>query len=195
MVVELSIPHGIQQVSWRKVCSGLCICKWKCFGKATETRLTNAYRHNAFVNSDTSGYLHWWCAQNNTGETAGSDAILVRLANNSFEVSRRLWAFAGYFRFARPGSVRIEATSSAENLYVSAFENTNGTVAIPVINEAHFEREVEISLDGCDLKKHMVTAYLADNEHNNTMVGTYQVNGSSFQASVAPRSMTTFFLE
>lgn len=145
--------------------------------------------------SDTSGYLHWWCAQNNTGETAGSDAILVRLANNSFEVSRRLWAFAGYFRFARPGSVRIDATSSAENLLVSAFENVNGTVAIPVINEAHFERQVQINMDGCSLRKGTATAYLADNDHNNTMVANYHVNGSSFLASVPPRSMTTFFLE
>lgn len=152
-------------------------------------------RHDAFVYSDTSGYLHWWCAQNNTGETAGSDAILVRLANNSFEVSRRLWAFAGYFRFARPGSVRIDATSNAENLLVTAFENVNATLAIPVINEAHFERQVQINMDGCHLQKGIATAYLADNDHNNTMVANYHVNGSSFLESVPARSMTTFFLE
>jgi glucosylceramidase len=152
-------------------------------------------RHDAFVYSDTSGYLHWWCAQNNNGTTAGSDAILVRLQGNSFSVSRRLWAFAGYFRFARPGSVRIDASSSAENVLVTAFENTNGTVAIPVINEAHFERQVEVQVEGCGLKMGLATAYLADNEHNNTMVGSFHVNGSSFMASVPARSMTTFFLE
>jgi glucosylceramidase len=120
---------------------------------------------------------------------------LVRLANNSFEVSRRLWAFAGYFRFARPGSVRIEATSSAENLLVTAFENVNGTVAIPVINEAHFERQVEVQVDGCALERGMASAYLADNDHNNTLIANYHINGTSFVASVPPRSMTTFFLE
>jgi hypothetical protein len=71
----------------------------------------------------------------------------------------------------------------------------NGTLAIPVINEAHFERQVEVSIKGCELALGMATAYLADNEHNNTMVGTYGVNGSVFLASVPPRSMTTFFLE
>ncbi|KAJ4329877.1 hypothetical protein N0V87_010489 [Didymella glomerata] len=123
------------------------------------------------------------------------DAVLVRLDGNTFEVSRRLWAFAGYFRFARPGSVRIDAISPAEDLKVTAFENTNGTLAIPVINEAHFERQVEITLQGCELARGVATAYLADNEHNNTMIGTYGVNGSAFLASVPPRSMTTFFLE
>jgi glucosylceramidase len=165
------------------------------FHKLPALMANHLCRHDAFLYADTSGYLHWWCAQNNTGTTAGSDAVLVRLANNSFEVSRRLWAFAGYFRFARPGSIRIDATSSADNLLVTAFENTNGTVAIPIINEAHFERQVQVQLAGCELKLGMATAYLADNDHNNTMVASYHVNGSSFLASVPPRSMTTFFLE
>ena len=119
----------------------------------------------------------------------------MRLRGNTIEVSRRLWAFAGYFRFARPGSVRIDAISPAENLKVTAFENTNGTLAIPVINEAHYERQVEVSIKGYNFTMGVANAYLADNDHNNTMVGTYRVNGSVFVASVPPRSMTTFFLE
>ncbi|KAF2110977.1 glycoside hydrolase superfamily [Lophiotrema nucula] len=175
--------------------SGTFNTTWDTTGQSAEGLQWALYMHNAFTRSDTSGYLHWWCAQNSTGLTAGSDAVLVRLANNSFEVSRRLWAFAGYFRFARPGSVRIDASSSAETLYVSAFENTNGTVAIPVINAAHFQRDVQVHVNGCRLGKGSVVAYLADNNHNNTVVGTYHVNGGMFQASVPPRSMTTFFLQ
>ena len=152
-------------------------------------------RHQAFVYSDTSAYLHWWCAQDNPGNTIGSDAILVRLDGDNFEVSRRLWAFAGYFRFARPGSVRIDALSPAENLKVTAFENTNGTLAIPVINEAHFERQVEVSLKSCKFALSFATAYLADNKHNNTIVGMYKINGAVLLANVPPRSLTTFFLE
>lgn len=110
-------------------------------------------------------------------------------------MSRRLWAFAGYFRFARPGSVRIDARSPAENLKVTAFENVNGTLAIPVINEAHYEREVHISLNGSLKAFAKATAYLADNTHNNTLVGSVNVSGKSFTASVKPRSLTTFFLE
>ncbi|KAI4709117.1 hypothetical protein J4E89_005865 [Alternaria sp. Ai002NY15] len=168
---------------------------WDTTGQLAEGLQWAIYMHQAFVYSDTSGYLHWWCAQDNPGNTTGSDAILVRLRGNTFEVSRRLWAFAGYFRFARPGSVRIDAISPAENLKVTAFENTNGTLAIPVINEAHYERQVEVSIKGCDFTMGVANAYLADNDHNNTMVGTYGVNGSVFVASVPPRSMTTFFLE
>jgi glucosylceramidase len=68
-------------------------------------------------------------------------------------------------------------------------------VANQVINEAHFARQVEVDVEGCELKMQIATAYLTDNQHNNTMVGSYRFNGSSFMASVPPRSMTTFFLE
>ncbi|ORY03134.1 glycoside hydrolase family 30 protein [Clohesyomyces aquaticus] len=176
--------------------SGTWNTTWDVTGQEAEGFQWALYMHNAFVNADTSGYLHWWCSQNSSGTTAGSDAVLIKLPYNSFEVSRRLWAFAGYFRFARPGSVRIDAMSSAETLYVSAFENKNGTIAIPVINAAHFERDVDIKVDGCaKLGKKMATAYLADNEHNNTAVARYTVKGGVIRASVLPRSMTTFFLE
>ncbi|KAJ5832912.1 glycoside hydrolase family 5 protein [Penicillium riverlandense] len=87
--------------------------------------------HNAFANSDTSGYTHWECAQQNSGDNA-----LVALQGDTYVVSSRLWEFASFFRFARPSSVRVDATSTVENVYVSAYVNKNGTVAIPVINAA-----------------------------------------------------------
>ena len=144
------------------------------------------YMHNAFVNSDTSGYTHWWCAQNTTNDNA-----LIRLEYDNYYVSARLWAFASYFRFARPGSVRIEALSNAENVYVSAYVNTNGTMAIPVINGAHFPYQATINLNG--IKASTATAYVTDNEHNVTMVGQNQIGGA-LQVTVEPGAMKTFFL-
>lgn len=145
------------------------------------------YMYDAFTNSDTSGYLHWWCAQNTTGDNA-----LIRLQYDDYFVSARLWAFAGYFRFARPGSVRVEAMSSAENLYVTAFVNENGTVAIPIMNAAHFAYEVEIQLDGVNVSG--ARAFLTDNEHNVTEVGGVDVAGGKLKAVIEPRAMKTFFL-
>ncbi|KAK7183721.1 hypothetical protein DPSP01_004356 [Paraphaeosphaeria sporulosa] len=130
-----------------------------------------------------------------TGTITGSDAVLVRLFNDGISVSRRLYAFAGFFRFARPGSVRLDAKSSAENLYVSAYENKNGTVAVVGMNAAHFERTVEVTVEGCGASNRTVKAYLADNTHNNTMVASYRVQAGGFEASMPARSMVTFFLD
>ena len=145
--------------------------------------------HNAFVNSDTSGYLHWWCAQNTTG-----DGALIRLQYDDYFVSARLWAFASYFRFARPGSVRVDAQSSApDEVYVSAYVNKNGTLAIPVINAAHFPYDLEMDLFGGNFST--VTAYLTNNDYNVTMVEQSGVNGSAFSTRIEPRSMKTYFLQ
>lgn len=141
------------------------------------------------VNITNFSLLKWWCAQNTTGDNA-----LIRLNGDSYTISARVWAFAGYFRFARPGSVRVDASSSAEDVYVSTFVNTNGTVAVPVVNAAHFAQSVRVDLRGLgSLTKG--SAYLTDNAHNVSLVGRFAVKGNAFQATVEPRSMKTFFLE
>ncbi|KAL9076014.1 MAG: hypothetical protein Q9157_003816 [Trypethelium eluteriae] len=161
---------------------------WDVTGQLAEGFQWALYMHNAFVNSDTSGYTHWWCSQQTTGDNA-----LVRLQNDEYFVAARLWAFAGYFRFARPGSIRVDAQSSVENVYVSAFVNTNGSVAMPVVNAAHFAYDMTVNLSGTNATT--AKAYLTDNEHNVTMVETYPVRGGSFSANVEPRAMKTFFLQ
>lgn len=131
----------------------------------------------------------WWCAQNTTGDNA-----LIRLNGDSYNISARLWAFAGYFRFARPGSVRIDASSDAEDIYVSSFVNSNGTVALPVVNAAHFAQSVKVDLTGLgNLTRG--SAYLTDNTHNVSLVNQFKLRGNAFMATVEPRSMKTFFLE
>jgi glucosylceramidase len=105
-----------------------------------------------------------------------------------------LWAFAGYFRFARPGSVRIDASSDAEDVYVSSFVNSNGTVAVPVVNAAHFAQNVNVNLRGLG-RLTKGSAYLTDNTHNVSLVEQFEVRGSGFKAVVEARSMKTFFLE
>lgn len=147
------------------------------------------YLHRAIVTSDTSGYNYWWCAQQ-----ADNDESLIRLDGDAFEVSARLWAFASYFRFARPGSVRIGATSDVETIYVTAFVNKNGTVAIPVINRAHFAFDVTITLAGLRVSRY--SEFLTDNSHNVTLVKKNErLWGFMLRATVEPRAVKTFWLE
>lgn len=146
------------------------------------------YMHNAFVNSDTSGYTHWQCAQQDGGDNA-----LIRLQGDSYEVSSRLWAFASYFRFARPGSVRIGATSNVEDVYVSAYVNKNGTLAIPIINAGHYPYNVALHLQGVNPKKG--SAFLTDNHHNVTLVDEFELHGSTLEVVVEPRAVKTFWLQ
>ena len=169
--------------------SGGWNANWDDSGQLAEGFQWALYMHKAFTVSDTSGYLHWWCAQNSTG-----DGALIQLAYDEYFVSRRLWAFASFFRFARPGAVRVDAISSApDEVYATAFVNANGTVAVPVINAAHFPYELRIDLIGTNVTK--ASAYRTDNDHNVTMVEQFALNGTTLRHRITPRAMFTFFLE
>ncbi|KAJ5032204.1 glycoside hydrolase superfamily [Bipolaris maydis] len=125
---------------------------WDTTGQLAEGLQWAIYMHQAFVLSHTSGYLHWWCAQDNPGNSSA-----VMPSSSAYkETHLRSPTAMGFCRllpFRAPG-------------LLTAFENVNGTLAIPVINEAHYERDVRISLNGSLKAFAKATAYLADNTHN-----------------------------
>lgn len=172
--------------------SGRWNTTWDVTGQLAEGLQWALYMHNAIVGSNTSGYLHWWCA----GTNSTQDQVLIQLDEDSFEVSTRLWAFAGFFRFARPGAVRVDASSSNDGVFVSAYVNENGTIVVPVINSAHSAYDLDFNLgavhEGTNATK--VDAYLTDNSHNVSLVETYMIDGAGFRATVEPRAMKTFYL-
>lgn len=142
--------------------------------------------HNAFMRN-VGGWSHWWCSWN------GGDAALVNVQGATYQVAARLWAFAGYFRFARPGATRIEADSTVQEVRVTAWVNENGTVAIPVVNSAHYTYKLSVQLFGLGVNH--ATSYLTDNTHNVTMENRFSFTQGKFSAEVEPRSLKTFFLE
>lgn len=76
---------------------------------------------------------------------------------------------------------------------MSAYENKNGTVAIPVINAAHYAYNVIINLAG--IKANSVSAYLTDNNHNVSLVDKFELRGHTLKVTIEPRAMKTFWLE
>ena len=62
--------------------------------------------------------------------------------------SGRLWAFANYSRYIHPGAVRIAATSSNSGVDISAYKNTDGTVAIVALNTGSSADPITYSLSG-----------------------------------------------
>ncbi|KAK4552100.1 hypothetical protein LTR86_010636 [Recurvomyces mirabilis] len=159
---------------------------WDASGNNFEGFQWAIYLHNAFRNN-VSGWLHWWCSW------SSPDAGLVLVNGTDYFVASRLWAMSGYFRFARPGAVRIEADSDVEEIYVTAWQNTNGTIAIPVVNAAHYTYTLSMNLAGSGVN-HAV-AYLTDNTHNQTVDGDFTFSNGQFTTTVEPRSMKTFFLD
>jgi len=142
--------------------------------------------HNAFRNN-VAGWLNWWCTW------SAPDAPLIVVNGTNYYVAARVWAFSNYFRFARPGAARLEANSNVEEVYVTAWENKNGTISIPVINAAHYTYTLNVNLAGSQVN-HAV-AYLTDNSHNVSAVDQFSFSGGRFTTQIEPRAMKTFFLD
>jgi glucuronoarabinoxylan endo-1,4-beta-xylanase len=74
-----------------------------------------------------------WGANASTTTVTGPNTGLVNVNRGTVTTSGRLWAFAGFSRFIRPGAVRIGTTTSAPGLEVSAFRNRDGSLAVVVL--------------------------------------------------------------
>jgi len=115
---------------------------------------------------------------------------LVDVRGNTVAASGRLWAFAGYSRFVRPGAVRIGATTSATGLDVTAFRNSDGSIAAVVLNTGHSRQVAAFSLPG--LSGAHVTPYLTDTSHQLSAQSPIAVSNSAFTATLPPRSLVTY---
>lgn len=137
-----------------------------------------------------SAFLYLWGANTSTTTITGPNTGLVDVEADAVATSGRLWAFASYSRFVRPGAVRIGATTSGAGLDVSAFRNRDGSIAVVVLNGAHRRQAATFSLRG--LRGAHVTAYLTDRSHHLSAQKPITIGDSGFTATLPPRSLVTY---
>jgi O-glycosyl hydrolase len=125
-----------------------------------------------------------------TSGLTGPNTGLVEVKGNTVTTSGRLWAFASYSRFIRPGAVRIGTTTSAAGLNVTAFRNGDGSIAVIVLNSAHSRQVATFSLRG--LGGAHVTPYLTDSSHELSAQSPIAVRNSAFTATLPPRSLVSY---
>ncbi|MEV4754282.1 glycoside hydrolase [Micromonospora sp. NPDC049559] len=150
-------------------------------GKGTDGIAIAERIHDTLALADASAFLFW------LGSSRGGTAALVQVddANDAYRVSSRLYAFAAYSRFIRPGAVRIGVGGAPEGLKVSAYRNADGTEVVQILNTT-----TETVRTGVDLKR--PTAYVTDATRKLEKVPNL-VSGYGRNATVelAPRSLTT----
>jgi O-glycosyl hydrolase len=93
-----------------------------------------------------SAFLYWWGST--TPSENGDNEGLIQINGSTVASSGRLWAFANYSRYVRPGAVRIGATSSNSAVDLTAFKNTDGSVAVVALNTAASADPITYSLSG-----------------------------------------------
>jgi O-glycosyl hydrolase len=138
--------------------------------------------------ADLSAFLYLWGADT-TGMT-GPNTGLVQVKGDTVAASGRLWAFAGYSRFIRPGAVRIEAATRRASLGVSAFHNTDGSTIVVVLNRAHRRQDASFSLRG--VRAGSVAPYLTDATHNLSAQTPIAISHRAFTSALPARSLDTY---
>ncbi|MCJ1292420.1 hypothetical protein MMC34_003970 [Xylographa carneopallida] len=162
---------------------------WYATGSQSEGLTWANHIQRAFSVSNVTGFLYWWGAANAT------DNESLIFINNTAEVrvTKRLWAHAHFgSRFIRQGATRIgAAVSSGSTLNVTAFSNTDGSVAVQLINNGNAPQEVTLS--GVQFPAGGVQTWLT-NQANNLTQGVAKSNGQNAFALVPARSLLSVIL-
>ena len=146
--------------------------------------------HTGLTAANLGAFLYLWGANTSTTTITGPNTGLVEVKGKTVATSGRLWAFASYSRFIRPGAVHIGTTTSRAGLEVSAFRNSDGSTAVIVLNSAHSREAASVSLRG--LSGAHVTPYLTDTSHQLSAQAPITVRNSAFTATLPPRSLVSY---
>ena len=137
--------------------------------------------HNAMVVGNMSAYT-WWYIRRNYG-----------LMTEDGKISKRGYCMAQYSKYVRPGAKRIEVTEQPdENVYVSAYKNIDGTIAVVAINNGDTGYSQAFST-GENIKN--INRYRTSANENLALTEGLKNSNGSFYAQLPAQSVSTFVIE
>jgi O-glycosyl hydrolase len=149
----------------------------------------NIYR--GLANANLSGFLYWWGS--GTTAVATDNESLIQINGSTVSPSGRLWAFASYSRFIRPGAVRIGAISPISAVELTAFRNTDGSLAVVAVNTANRAEAITYSLLNAGISDvSNVMPYLTNASSKVAAQAAIRVRGGRFAATIPARSVITY---
>ncbi len=146
--------------------------------------------YQGLTGANLNAFLFWQGADPNNGNGG-----LVFLSNGTASASGRLWAFANYSRYIRPGAVRIGSASSNSGVDISAYKNTDGTVAVVVLNTLSSSDTISYSTSGIGGSSGTVTPFLTNGSSSVAPQPAISRSGGAFSATVPARSLVTYVIK
>ena len=149
--------------------------------------------YQGLTGANLSAYLYWWGSTTTSGN--GDNEGLLEIKGSSVIPTGRLWAFANYSRYVRPGAVRIGASSSTSAVDLSAFKNTDGSVSVVALNTGSGANTITYTLANTGIANGAtVTPYLTNASSSVAAQTTTSVSGGAFTATVPARSVVTYVI-
>ncbi len=148
--------------------------------------------YTGLTSANLNAFLYWWGSSEPTFN--GDNESLIQIDGSTVIPSGRLWAFANFSRFVRPGAVRIGATTADTGLDLTAFRNRDGSVAIVVLNTDTTADTVSFGLQNLGLQggPAVVTPYVTDSTSDTAAQAPMFTRSGDFTSTLPARSLVTF---
>lgn len=135
--------------------------------------------HNALVIGGMNAYV-WWYIRRSYGPM-----------KENGNISKRGYMMAQFSKFVRPGAVRVDATEfPANNVYVSAYKNADGTLVIVAINNSNDSYAQQFNVSGKTIKT--VNRYRSSSSENLVLTKNLALTGNGFWAQLNTKTVSTF---
>ena len=159
--------------------------------------------HHDLVYANASAW-QWW---RSVGTGDYKDGLIYAnpdksLLDGTFTDSKLMWTLGNYSRFIRPGATRLgvsgynpknekiaEGDTDPYSLMVSAFQNSDGTPVVVVVNYQDEDKEFNLEWNGTKLKKWK--SYLTSDAPNCNLALQQPVNYGD-KTSIPARSVITY---
>ncbi|KAI9710557.1 MAG: hypothetical protein M1820_002693 [Bogoriella megaspora] len=137
------------------------------------------------LSANLSAYLYWEGVEVNQQQAS---SYLVLSNGSTATPSGRLWAFAMWSRFVRPGAFRLSTSGTVSGVSIGAFKNTDGSLAAVLTNTGSSAQNIRLAFSG--FTPSASTAYLTDNTH--TVATTPStLSGGAVTISIPAHSVVT----
>ncbi|KAI0156632.1 glycoside hydrolase family 30 protein [Hypoxylon sp. FL1284] len=152
----------------------------QCEGMTWATKI-----HNGIANANLSAYIYWQGVEVNQFQAS---SYLVASDGKAVTPSGRLWAFAMWSRFVRPGAHRVSTTGSISSTGITAFQNEDDSVVVVFLNSGNSQQNVRVSFT--EFTPATAEAFVTDNTRSVAPV-TATMTGSDVTVSVPAKGMLT----
>ncbi|KAG8951183.1 hypothetical protein FRC04_006665 [Tulasnella sp. 424] len=137
------------------------------------------------VNANLSAYLYWEGVEVNEFQAS---SYLVASDGTTVTPSGRLWAFAMWSRFIRPGAYRVSTSGTISGVGIAAFKNPLGTVVVVLTNTGSTAQSVNLQFTG--FVPNSADVYLTDNNNTVAPIDTFPVGGTVYVTVTAHGVLT-----
>lgn len=122
--------------------------------------------HQDLVWANVSAW-QWWLAISPYNYKDGLIYINKNKEDGNYYESKILWALGNYSFFVRPGMRRIAASTSAKDLFVSAFKENNGKCVIVIVNQTATQKRISFKKGNVALPaSETIITYITDKSNS-----------------------------